>query len=609
MLEQVEKYEITEEIGHGGMATVYRARDTRLERAVALKVMHPHLQGAREARQRFAREALTVARLRHPSILEIYDYSGEDSDTSYIATELLTGPTLKAFADAHPDIPPEIAACFVIQVARALAAAHAEGVVHRDVKPENVMLHEDRCVKLTDFGIAQLVDVQGMTTTGQVLGSPMHMAPEQIEGKECSARTDLFSLGTVLYLLATGELPFTGQNPHQVLKRIMDGRFTDPQQLRPAIGARLSGIIKRLLETDPARRYPSAAELERELSEFVAEIGIESPDETLAEYLADPEGFTEAFNTRTVQRLIELGERAQQRGSVPSALDYYNRALAMDDGNERVLAAVQRIGQRSQARRALGWTAAAALVAGVAVAVVLALAPADGARLQSDALGPSGPDADRADDGAALSSQPPPPSSATPPLAEGDAPARAKPDKPKIEAPSQHGKKLVRKPRPRPVGDGPRKVSFQPSPANVAIGINGQPPREFGPSFRDVELEPGVHRFKFVGGHDCCIDEEISVDIPPGPGTFTVAKKLRFRPAGLYVVTDTYANVIVDDGKVSGRTRNVIQVPEMESMTETHNIRVSADGYQDHTQQVRLKAGQVITVRVDMKKAKATEGS
>src|ERR1041384_3467610 len=115
MLKRVEKYDIVDEIGHGGMATVYRARDTRLDRPVALKVMHPHLQGAKEARQRFAREAVTVARLHHPSILEIYDYSGEDSEVRFIATELLTGPTLKVFAEQHPHVPPEIAAAIVIQ--------------------------------------------------------------------------------------------------------------------------------------------------------------------------------------------------------------------------------------------------------------------------------------------------------------------------------------------------------------------------------------------------------------------------------------------------------------------------------------------------------------
>ena len=122
------------------------------------------------------------------------------------------------------------------------------------MKPENVMLHENRCVKLTDFGIAQLVDVQGMTTTGQVLGSPAHMAPEQIEGRECDARSDLFSLGTVLYLLATGELPFSGKNPHQVLKRIMEGKYRDPLQAaarRSASGS--PPIIRASARGRPAR--------------------------------------------------------------------------------------------------------------------------------------------------------------------------------------------------------------------------------------------------------------------------------------------------------------------------------------------------------------------
>src|SRR5690349_324093 len=165
------------------MATVYRALDRRLERCVAVKVMHPHLRGTGEARARFAREARAVARLKHPAILEIYDYSGSDSDDAYIATELLTGPTLKAFVESVTEVPGEIAACIGVELAAALAAAHAEGIIHRDVKPENVLLHQGRDIKLTDFGIADMLDpsMSHMTATGQLLGSPAHMAPEQVE--------------------------------------------------------------------------------------------------------------------------------------------------------------------------------------------------------------------------------------------------------------------------------------------------------------------------------------------------------------------------------------------------------------------------------------------
>lgn len=598
MLKQVEKYEIVGEIGRGGMATVYRARDTRLHRMVALKLMHPHLQGAKEARQRFAREALTIARLKHPSILEIYDYSGEESETSFIATELLTGPTLKQFAERYHDIPAELAACIAIQLARALSAAHAEGIVHRDAKPENVMLHEDRSVKLTDFGIAQLVDVQGMTTTGQVLGSPAHMAPEQIEGKECDPRSDLFSLGTVLYMLATSELPFTGTNPHQVLKRIMEGRYKDPLQVRPAMGGQLAAIIRRLLQLDPADRYQSAAEVEQDLTRFVAEQGIDAPDETLAVYLRDPDTFAAAFKHSSIERLIELGERAQRSRNVPLACDYYNRVLALDDGNARVMAALQRLSRRSRIRRG-ALIGAAALALGGLVGFAYSALPAHLPVAWRTARDRPNRDAK------------------TPARAGTATVASASNGKgasdPKHDA-------VHTSPQLAPARDlttagaatgatgatgvqvkGLRTVAFNPYPANVSISVDGGAPKLYGPSFRDVELEPGPHRFRFVGAHDCCIDADFNVRVPPGVGPFAVAPRLKFRPAGLYVVSDTPANVSIDGGKISGRTRSVIQIPHLADLVEVHSIRVSADGHRDHTQDVRLQAGQVITVQIAMR--------
>jgi eukaryotic-like serine/threonine-protein kinase len=579
---RVGKYEIVGEIGHGGMATVYRARDTLLSRPVALKIMHPHLQGAKEARTRFAREAMTVARLKHPSILEIYDYSGEDSDTSFIATELLTGPTLKQFVEQQPEIPPELAACIGVQLARALGAAHAEGVVHRDVKPENVLLHEGRAVKLTDFGIAQLVDMQSMTTTGQVLGSPAHMSPEQIEGKDCDARSDLFSLGTVLYLLTTGELPFQGRNPHQVLKQIMEGQFRDPLQLRPQIGGRMSAIIGKCLRVDPAERYASAGELEVELLAFCSEAGIADPGELLAEYLKDPVAFAPTFQKRIIEGQIALGERAYAAGDFARATDAWSRVLAYDENNAHVRAAVQRFGRRSRLRRA-AWLAALALLAtGLIAFSFLPRAPAP----------PS-----------AAKSKPKPAKTVTS-SQTATRPAPAKSTVPVPEAPARP------QPRPAPARpergpsnpNAPRHVVLRPEPANVAISIDGSLPRDFGPSFRELDLAPGMHTFSFVGAHDCCVDEEISVKIPAGPGVTVVAHKLKFRPAGLYVVTNTPANVVVDGGSASGRSRSIIQVPQPGGMFETHEVRISADGHRELVREVRLRAGQVETLQVVLPK-------
>ncbi len=594
MLTRVAKYEIIDEIGHGGMATVYRARDTLLDRLVALKVMHPHLQGAKEARARFAREALTIARLKHPSILEIYDYSGEDSDISYIATELLTGPTLKVFAEQQPDIPAEIAACIVIQVASALFAAHAEGVIHRDVKPENVMLHEGRTVKLTDFGIAQLVDVQGMTTTGQVLGSPAHMAPEQIEGRECDARSDLFSLGTVLYLLATGELPFQGKNPHQVLKQIAEGHFRDPLQIKPQLGGRLAAILRRCLQVDPQKRYPDARELELALLAFVAETGIDDPGKTLAEYLKDPPAFSEAFRARIIETQIVRGEAAMKRSEIPEAMDAFNRVLSFDESNARVLSAVQRLGRRTRMRRAMLWCGVATLGAALVVAVTHrpTATPKHTTSVVQSAEQPS-----------ELSQ----PTAADTPADTAQAAAR---DEKRVRSAAEERVKAERRAVLRAAanlaknGNEPRHVVLRPEPANVSVSVDGSLPRDFGPSFHELDLSPGAHVFKFTGAHECCVDDELHVKIAPGPGTTVLEHRLKFRPAGLYVVSNTPANVVVDGGSAGGRTRSVIQVPQPSSMFETHKVRVTADGHGDVVREVRLRAGQVETIEVQLEKAK-----
>src|SRR3954447_23512990 len=242
---QLSRYRLLQEVGQGGMAKVYKAEDTTLKREVAVKVLHPHLASEQESRARLQREAHAVAKLRHENILEIFDYSGPDSPESYIVTEFIHGKTLKLFLAEHPLPFPEVAEMIASEVARALEHAHQFGVIHRDVKPENVMIRDDGLLKLMDFGIAQIIDKERMTVTGQLLGSPAYMAPEHVEGRPLDFRTDVFAVGILLYQMATGVLPFSGKNPHEVLKRIAECRFQPPEAVNSLVGARLGRLIKK----------------------------------------------------------------------------------------------------------------------------------------------------------------------------------------------------------------------------------------------------------------------------------------------------------------------------------------------------------------------------
>ncbi len=368
--QRIGRYEVLGELGTGGMAVVYRARDPRLDREVAVKVLHPHLAKDPESRARFEREARAAARLRHPNIVEVYEFSDPDDRESYMVTELLEGPTLRRFVERHPDVPAEVAALVGIVLCDALGAAHKQGVVHRDVKPDNLMLQAG-VLKLTDFGIAFVSDGRGMTVTGQVLGSPAHMAPEQIEGLEVDARTDVFATGTVLYLLAVGKLPFEGTTAHALLRRILDGEFTDASRAAPAVGHRFASIIKRCLARLPDDRYPSAEALRADLCAFVGEVGFEFPERELRRYFEEPEGFVAALRERLKERLPQLGQEARRKGLIGDAMGYFNRALTFDPRNTKILAMVRSVARRRQMERAL--RAAAIIGAAATITAVLSV--------------------------------------------------------------------------------------------------------------------------------------------------------------------------------------------------------------------------------------------
>jgi serine/threonine-protein kinase len=352
----LDKYELLERVGQGGMAIVYRGIDRQLKRVVAIKVLHKHLADYQEARDRFEREAQAVAKLRHENILEIFDYSGSDeaeaAGGSYIVTEFIDGQTLKQRITDRPIAYPEIGAMVVLQVCRALAHAHAAGVLHRDIKPENIMIRSDGVVKLMDFGISQMVDLERLTVTGQLLGSPAYMAPEHVEGRPLDFRSDVFAAGIVLYQLTVGKLPFEGKNPHEVLKRIAECRFIDPRQANPRIGNRLGRIILRAMAAQPGDRFPAIGEMVLALEGYLEESGI-APDKVAGElgrYFEAPAAYEQALKERMIDHLTRRGQHQLATDDRAAALDIFDRILTLDPHNARVLDILDGLTRRKRLR-------------------------------------------------------------------------------------------------------------------------------------------------------------------------------------------------------------------------------------------------------------------
>jgi tRNA A-37 threonylcarbamoyl transferase component Bud32 len=356
------RYRVIEEVGQGGMAVVYRAQDETLRREVAIKVLHAHLLSEPESKVRLQREAQAVAKLHHDNILQVFDYSGDDSLESYIVTEFIDGQTLKQFFSGRKTPQPEVAALIVIELGIALAHAHGLGILHRDLKPENVMVRRDGMLKLMDFGVAQIVDLERMTLTGQLLGSPAYMAPELFEGKPLDFRTDVFSLGIMLYQMATGALPFSGRNPHEVLKRIAEGRFPDPRTLNRLIADRLSRVIARALAKKPDDRYPTVGALVADLRQYVRDAGLDDVRDELRRFFTGPDAYERELPPRAVAGLVETGAREQTAAKLARALECWNRALALEPQNAAVLRSLRRIEGRRRIHRSAVVVGAAGLL-------------------------------------------------------------------------------------------------------------------------------------------------------------------------------------------------------------------------------------------------------
>jgi eukaryotic-like serine/threonine-protein kinase len=256
----VERYELEELVGTGGMSSVFKARDRLLERPVALKILHEQYTLDPEYVERFRREARAVAQLTHPSIVTVID-RGEQAGRQFIVFEYVDGENLKQVVNREGALPVRDAIELTLQVARALGFAHDRGIVHRDVKPQNVILNDDGRAKVTDFGIARSLDVDGVTQTGAVVGTSDYIAPEQAQGQPVDAQTDVYSLGVVLYELLTGEVPYDGENFVAVAMQHVHQPVPSVLDRRPDVPPRLDLVLQRAMAKRPEDRHGSMGEL------------------------------------------------------------------------------------------------------------------------------------------------------------------------------------------------------------------------------------------------------------------------------------------------------------------------------------------------------------
>jgi hypothetical protein len=263
------RFRLEEKVGSGGMSTVYRAFDETLERSVAIKLLHADMSSDDAQLERFRREARAAARLSHPHVVTVID-AGEDDGRPFIVLEYVEGETLKERIRRVGRLPVAEAIAYAIEIGRALGAAHAERLVHRDVKPQNVMIDAEGRAKVTDFGIARSLELDGLTAAGRVLGTTDYVAPEQAIGEGATPQADIYSLGIVLWEMLTGDVPFKAENQVAVAMQHVRDPLPDVQQLRPEVSSVLASIIDRATRKELKNRYADIEEMVHDLEQSLA---------------------------------------------------------------------------------------------------------------------------------------------------------------------------------------------------------------------------------------------------------------------------------------------------------------------------------------------------
>lgn len=369
--DQLGRFVLEQPLGHGAMATVFRARDSGLGRLVAIKVLNPAVASQNSSAERFRREAMAVAALRHPNIVEVYDFvPAADGHSAYLVQELIGGQTLQELLEARGGpLIPEVAALLVADVAEALAAAHAGGVVHRDVKPANIMLErqgEGARVVLTDFGVAHVGELTTMTATGAMVGSPAYMSPEQARGLPVGPQVDVWALGILLYQLTTAKLPFAGRDPITVITAICKGEFRRAGQIDARVGPELDRIIVGCLRIAASERFATAAEVAKLLRDCASGVGLKTSAPVLRRLLDNPQALEDELKPKLAEHAVNSARSFMRKRQLARALAELGRATAYVPKHSEALKLIDALSAQRRWGRVLFVAAAVFVALGIA---------------------------------------------------------------------------------------------------------------------------------------------------------------------------------------------------------------------------------------------------
>jgi serine/threonine-protein kinase len=333
---QIKHYNIIQEIGSGGMAAVYKAVDTKLERVVAIKVLHSHYLKNQNIIKRFEKEAKSVASMKHNNIIHLYDY-GVVSDQYFYVMEFVEGNTLSDLINKKETISPEAAAIICLGVCDALNYAHNKNVIHRDITPSNIIIDNSGSVKLADFGIAKFLFEQDLTSHDSVLGTPTSLAPEQLQKGKLGPYTDYYALGVMLYKMLSGAFPFCGRNLEETMFQITQGKYEPLDSISNSVPPDMIAIVNRCLKKETGQRYQTAEELIQDLNSFLEVRSIVPSERAVMLFISDEPAFVRDVVGKSVRSLLERVRFQVSAKNWQPALKLLEIILYMDPDNSEAL--------------------------------------------------------------------------------------------------------------------------------------------------------------------------------------------------------------------------------------------------------------------------------